>query len=296
MDNWYTNEKLSIDDADVINVMEELITDDVINKNDLVNPELQYKGSSATRFPVVFIIDTSTSLAHERENLNHAIESFINDCLDSNTVITSGLDFSIICFGEKVYVKRPFGFLSETDRALCKSKYSIKEYNEMTNRTRMASGLFLAWYLAEMRRHQYKKAGVPYKPPIFVLISDLQNNEKKMYKGRYLIHSIKDLINTKIEINKLGLIKTLYGDIFEEYDRDLHGERIDATSQFSKKLEELFITLRASIQTANDSGFYMPDDSGVYFESDYDDEIQTQDNSIEDAIKALFNASTEDDE
>ena len=90
----------------------------------------------------------------------------------------------------------------------------------MGGMTSMASGMFVAWYLAEARKQMYKDAGIEdeYKQPVFVLISDLRNTEKTHYDGEYLVQKMVDLFNAKTEAKKLGLVKMLLGQVDQSYN------------------------------------------------------------------------------
>lgn len=296
---WYKDANTSIDDMTVRAIVESLTNemseeDDArrvtVNSTDLTPTPLEYIESSATRYPVVFIIDTSTSLSLERENLNRAMNTFINNILDSSTSIASSLDFAIVCFNDVAYVKRKFGFLTEADRNLHNSMYLITQ-DEMVGKTNMASGLFLAWYLSEVRKQQYKTVGLDYRQPIFVLISDLQSNEKRTFQGMPFVNSVIYMYNTKSKMKKLALLKTLYGTISPDYDRTLEGIRIDATSSFSSVLEKTFKELIKSLRTP-DEEYFEPDDDAVFFDfSEEEAEINHGDSSIFDAITDLFNSS-----
>lgn len=221
--------------------------------------------SGATHYPVVFIVDVSSSLRAERENLNRAINSFSKDILGSRTTLSSSIDFAIVTFGDKAIVKRPFGYITEEDTSNNSQKCTIRE-QDIEGLTKMGSGMFLAWYIAEARKLMYKKAGLDYKQPIFVLISDLGNNERTQIGEDYLITKIISLFNMKYDGHKLGLLKALFGSIDNNYNNNLKGTIIDAPTGFADMLSRLFAMLVSTIAANEDPDRYLSsdEDDGVF--------------------------------
>ena len=221
--------------------------------------------SGATHYPVVFIVDVSSSLRAERENLNRAINSFAKDILESRTTLSSSIDFAIVTFGDTAKVKRPFGYITEEDISNSSQKCTIRE-QDIEGLTKMGSGMFLAWYIAEARKLMYKKAGLYYKQPIFVLISDLGNNERTQIGEDYLITKIISLFNMKYDGHKLGLLKALFGTIDNNYNNNLKGTIIDAPTGFADMLSTLFAMLVSTIAANENPDRYLSsdEDDGVF--------------------------------
>ena len=179
----------SIDAAEIEEIKNAVIREGTVEK-EVFNVKKNFDTlSGATHYPIIFIVDVSSSLKTERENLNTAIRGFIKDIVDSRTTLSSSIDFSIVTFADKVKIKRPFGYISESDLQEDASKNIIGE-NELVGLTNMGSGMFAAWYIAEMRKCMYKEAGLKYRQPIFVLISDLRNTESTKVGTEYLITKI----------------------------------------------------------------------------------------------------------
>lgn len=259
------NKNTSINEPEVVAIKNAII------QNGLVDPsvfevEKNFDVSSgATHYPIVFIVDVSGSLATERSALNSAIQNFVKDILASRTTLSSSIDFSIVTFADKVKVKRSFAYITEADLQGNARNCSIAE-DELRGLTRMGSGMFVAWYIAEKRKLMYKDAGVDYKQPIFVLISDLRNNERTAVDGEYVVSKVVSLYNMKYDGHKLGLLKALFGSINKEYNENLKGTIIDAPTGFADMLSRLFAMLVSTIAANEDPDRYLAsdEDDGVF--------------------------------
>lgn len=259
------NKNTSINEPEVVAIKNAII------QNGLADPsvfevEKNFDVSSgATHYPIVFIVDVSGSLATERSALNSAIQNFVKDILASRTTLSSSIDFSIVTFADKVKVKRSFAYITEADLQENARNCSIAE-DELRGLTRMGSGMFVAWYIAEKRKLMYKDAGVDYKQPIFVLISDLGNNERTAVDGEYVVSKVVSLYNMKYDGHKLGLLKALFGSISKEYNENLKGTIIDAPTGFADMLSRLFAMLVSTIAANEDPDRYLAsdEDDGVF--------------------------------
>ncbi len=220
--------------------------------------------SNATHYPIIFMVDVSSSLRAERENLNRAISSFVKDILGSRTTLSSSVDFAIVTFGDKVKIKRPFGYITDKDLNNSAKKVTIGE-NDIERLTKVASGMFVSWYIAEKRKLQYKEAKANYRQPIFVLISDLCNNEKTQIDNEYLMARMISLYNMKFEGHKLGVLKALFGDISNYYNKEIKGITIDAPVGFADMLSRLFSMLVSTIADPGDADYLVPDEDDREF-------------------------------
>ncbi len=243
-----------------------LIKNNIVSANAFDIPVSFDPKSSATHFPITFIIDISSSLKQERDNLNTAIRNFLNTILESQTTLSSSVDFSIVTFADRVIVKRPFGYITSSDQDNHAEKCTIKA-NELSGLTNMASGLFVAWYLGEARKQMYlnlggkSSNGIPYmsyKQPLYVLITDFGCNEKTEFDGRPLINIMTELLNAKTDKNsrKAGLIKAKFGKVYAPYDNALNGINCDSTVNFGASLNDLFQKLAATVHVIVDNPEY----------------------------------------
>ena len=249
------NEHTSIDDTEVIEIKNLIQQLEIAGEEAFEIQNNLDAASEAVHYPIIFLIDISKSLKMELDNLNMAIYNFINDIYKSRTTLSASIDFCMITFNGKVKVRRPFGYISEEDcENNCKA-YTIQN-GELCGKTYMASALFTAWHVAEQRKKMYQEAGIRrYKPPIFVLISDLGNNELTEVNDGYLIHHIVELFNQKgsESHHKLALLKALYGETAPEYDDYLDGIQLDAPENFGKAIHELFSQLLFTIEWQNEN-------------------------------------------
>ncbi len=243
------DELTCIDDKEVIEIKKVIQMLEIVDEKDFKIRENFDEASGAVHYPIVFIVDSSKSLENELEHLNNAISSFLKEVYESRTTLSSSIDFCMIAFNNKIKVKRAFGYILEDDyEDDCKDCKFEKE--DLHGKTYMASALFTAWYLAEKRKKMYKEADIKkYKPPIFVLISDLCNNEKTEVGDDYLINHMVKLINKKSDASKskLGFLKALYGNISNEYDEWLNGIKLDAPEEFGNTIHTLFSRLISTI-------------------------------------------------
>lgn len=255
----------SINEPEVIEIKKSLIEKGIVDASAFEIQKNFDVSSGATHYPIVFIVDVSASLRRQREALNNAIYNFVKDILESRTTLSSSIDFSIVTFANKVVVKRPFAYITEVDVKNNAQKCSIRE-DELRGMTYMGSGLFVSWYLAESRKLMYKDAGIDYKQPIFVLISDLGNNETTKIGEDYLVTKIIDLYNMKYDGHKLGLLKALFGTIDESYNEHLKGTIIDAPTGFADMLSRLFALLVSTIAANEEPDRYLTsdEDDGVF--------------------------------
>lgn len=255
----------SINEQEVIEIKKFLIEKSIVDATAFEIQKNFDVSSGATHYPIVFIVDVSASLKSQREALNNAIHNFVKDILESRTTLSSSIDFSIVTFSSKVVVKRPFAYITEVDVQNNAKKCSIGE-DELHGMTYMGSALFVSWYLAESRKLMYKDAGVDYKQPIFVLISDLGNNETTKIGEDYLVTKIIDLYNMKYDGHKLGLLKALFGSINKSYNEHLNGTIIDAPTGFADMLSRLFALLVSTIAANEDPDRYLTsdEDDGVF--------------------------------
>lgn len=255
----------SINEPEVIEIKKFLIEKGIVDASAFEIQKNFDVSSGATHYPIVFIVDVSESLRNQRKALNNAIHNFVKDILESRTTLSSSIDFSIITFSSKVVVKRPFAYITEVDVRNNSQKCSISE-DEIQGMTNMGSALFVSWYLAESRKLMYKDSGVDYKQPIFVLISDLRNNERTKIGEDYLVTKIITLYNIKYAEHKLGLLKALFGRVSKSYDELLNGTIIDAPTGFADMLNRLFVLLVSTIAANEDPDRYLTsdEDDGVF--------------------------------
>ena len=199
-------------------------------------------------YPVILLLDFSGSLIPVREQLNRATRNFVRTVLESKGVLTKRIDFATVTFASEVKVRRSFGYITEED---LNESCEIRN-DEMGGMTSMASGLFVAWYLAEARKQMYKDAGVEYKQPVFVLMTDLRNNERTSFDGEYLVQKMVDLFNAKTEAKKLGLVKMLLGQVDQSYNEHLKGIVVGKPEEFAESLEKFFHELLATVAYQKD--------------------------------------------
>ena len=284
-----------IDMSEVVRIKDQLIKEGVVSASDFELKQDFDIASGATHYPIMFIVDVSGSMHGERENLNAAIHDFIGDIWNSKTALSSSIDFSIVTFANRVIVKRPFSYIKAEDFSDDAERNTIKA-KDVGGSTNMASALFVAWYLSEVRKGQYKRADLDYKQPIFVLISDLCNNEERKIDDSYhLVSEVLSMYRSKVDGKRIGMIKALYGNISDYYDEKITGIRMDGTVDFSKTLKTLFSDLLSTVARMEDKGKYFKwdaEDDDVFLPDNQSDYQQPGDNSFTsetyEKLKALF--------
>lgn len=242
------DERISIDDMEVIEIKNIIEKFEIVDEETFAMEKNFDIASGAPHYPIIFVIDISKTLEGELDNLNKAIYNFVKQINESTTTLSESIDFSIITFNNKVNVRRHFGYIKQED---CDNyKEGMIKDGEIHGKTYMASALFVAWYIAEKRKKMYQEVGIKkYKPPIFVLISDLKNNETTKIGDDYLINKVISLMNQKGNKTnpKLGLLKALFGNISNEYDNWLDGIKLDEPENFGNMIHILFERLISTI-------------------------------------------------
>ena len=242
------NENTSIYEPEVVKIKNLLIRQGIVSESAFELKKNFDVTSGDDLYPVILLIDFSGSLISVREQLNRATRNFLRTVLESKGVLTKRIDFATVTFASEVKVRRPFGYITEED---LNESCEIQK-NEMGGRTSMASGLFVAWYLAEARKQMYKDAGVEYKQPVFVLMTDLCNNERTSFDGEYLVQKMIDLFNAKMEAKKLGLVKMLMGQVDQTYNEHLNGIVVGKPEEFAESLQKFFHELLATVAYQKD--------------------------------------------
>ena len=242
------NENTSIYEPEVVKIKNLLIQKGIVPES-AFHLEKNFDMTSGEAFyPVILLLDFSGSLIPVREQLNRATRNFLRTVLESKGVLTKRIDFATVTFASEVKVRRPFGYITEEDL----NESCEIQNNEMGGMTSMASGLFVAWYLAEARKQMYKDAGVEYKQPVFVLMTDLCNNERTSFDGEYLVQKMIDLFSAKMEVKKLGLVKMLLGQVDQIYNEHLKGIVVGKPEEFAESLEKFFHELLATVAYQKD--------------------------------------------
>lgn len=242
------NENTSIYEPEVVKIKNLLIRQGIVSESAFELKKNFDVTSGDDLYPVILLIDFSGSLISVREQLNRATRNFLRTVLESKGVLTKRIDFATVTFASEVKVRRPFGYITEED---LNESCEIQQ-NEMGGMTSMASGLFVAWYLAEARKQMYKDAGVEYKQPVFVLMTDLRNNERTSFDGEYLVQKMVNLFNAKTEAKKLGLVKMLLGQVDQSYNEHLKGIVVGKPEEFAESLEKFFHELLATVAYQKD--------------------------------------------
>lgn len=244
------NENTSIYEPEVVKIKNLLIREGIVSESAFELKKNFDVTSGDDLYPVILLLDFSGSLIPVREQLNRATRNFVRTVLESKGVLTKRIDFATVTFASEVKVRRPFGYITEED---LNESCEIRN-DEMGGMTSMASGMFVAWYLAEARKQMYKDAGIEdeYKQPVFVLISDLRNTEKTHYDGEYLVQKMVDLFNAKTEAKKLGLVKMLLGQVDQSYNEHLKGIVVGKPEEFAESLEKFFHELLATVAYQKD--------------------------------------------
>lgn len=242
------NENTSIYEPEVVKIKNLLIRQGIVSESAFELKENFDMTSGEAIYPVILLIDFSGSLISVREQLNRATRNFVRTVLESKGVLTKRIDFATVTFASEVKVRRSFGYITEED---LNESCEIRN-DEMGGMTSMASGLFVAWYLAEARKQMYKDAGVEYKQPVFVLMTDLCNNERTSFDGEYLVQKMVDLFNAKTEAKKLGLVKMLLGQVDQSYNEHLKGIVVGKPEEFAESLQKFFHELLATVAYQKD--------------------------------------------
>ena len=242
------NENTSIYEPEVVKIKNLLIRQGIVSESAFELKKNFDVTSGDALYPVILLLDFSGSLIPVREQLNRATRNFVRTVLESKGVLTKRIDFATVTFASEVKVRRPFGYITEED---LNESCEIQQ-NEMGGMTSMASGLFVAWYLAEARKQMYKDAGVEYKQPVFVLMTDLRNNERTSFDGEYLVQKMFNLFNAKTEAKKLGLVKMLLGQVDQSYNEHLKGIVVGKPEEFAESLEKFFHELLATVAYQKD--------------------------------------------
>lgn len=242
------NENTSTYEPEVVKIKNLLIRQGIVSESAFELKKNFDVTSGDALYPVILLLDFSGSLIPVREQLNRATRNFVRTVLESKGVLTKRIDFATVTFASEVKVRRPFGYITEED---LNESCEIQQ-NEMGGMTSMASGLFVAWYLAEARKQMYKDAGVEYKQPVFVLMTDLRNNERTSFDGEYLVQKMVNLFNAKTEAKKLGLVKMLLGQVDQSYNEHLKGIVVGKPEEFAESLEKFFHELLATVAYQKD--------------------------------------------
>lgn len=242
------NENTSIYEPEVVKIKNLLIRQGIVPESAFELKKNFDVTSGDDLYPVILLLDFSGSLISVREQLNRATRNFLRTVLESKEVLTKRIDFATVTFASEVKVRRSFGYITEED---LNESCEIRN-DEMGGMTSMASGLFVAWYLAEARKQMYKDAGVEYKQPVFVLMTDLRNNERTSFDGEYLVQKMVDLFNAKMEAKKLGLVKMLLGQVDQSYNEHLKGIVVGKPEEFAESLEKFFHELLATVAYQKD--------------------------------------------
>lgn len=242
------NENTSIYEPEVVKIKNLLIRQGIVSESAFELKKNFDVTSGDDLYPVILLLDFSGSLISVREQLNRATRNFLRTVLESKEVLTKRIDFATVTFASEVKVRRSFGYITEDDL----NESCEIQNNEMGGMTSMASGLFVAWYLAEARKQMYKDAGVEYKQPVFVLMTDLCNNERTSFDGEYLVQKMVNLFNAKTEAKKLGLVKMLLGQVDQSYNEHLKGIVVGKPEEFAESLEKFFHELLATVAYQKD--------------------------------------------
>lgn len=242
------NENTSIYEPEVVKIKNLLIRQGIVSESAFELKKNFDMTSGEAIYPVILLIDFSGSLISVREQLNRATRNFVRTVLESKGVLTKRIDFATVTFASEVKVRRSFGYITEED---LNESCEIRN-DEMGGMTSMASGLFVAWYLAEARKQMYKDARVEYKQPVFVLMTDLCNNERTSFDGEYLVQKMVDLFNAKTEAKKLGLVKMLLGQVDQSYNEHLKGIVVGKPEEFAESLQKFFHELLATVAYQKD--------------------------------------------
>lgn len=242
------NENTSIYEPEVVKIKNLLIREGIVSESAFELKKNFDVTSGADLYPVILLLDFSGSLIPVREQLNRATRNFVRTVLESRETLTKRIDFATVTFASEVKVRRSFGYITEED---LNESCEIRN-DEMGGMTSMASGMFVAWYLAEARKQMYKNAGVEYKQPVFVLMTDLRNNERTSFDGEYLVQKMVDLFNAKTEAKKLGLVKMLLGQVDQSYNEHLKGIVVGKPEEFAESLEKFFHELLATVAYQKD--------------------------------------------
>lgn len=256
------NENTSIYEPEVVKIKNLLIRQGIVSESAFELKKNFDVTSGDDLYPVILLLDFSGSLISVREQLNRATRNFLRTVLESKEVLTKRIDFATVTFASEVKVRRSFGYITEED---LNESCEIRN-DEMGGMTSMASGLFVAWYLAEARKQMYKDAGVEYKQPVFVLMTDLRNNERTSFDGENLVQKMVDLFNAKTEAKKLGLVKMLLGQVDPSYNEHLKGIVVGKPEEFAESLEKFFHELLATVA-------YQKDKEENYDSDEADDDV-----------------------
>lgn len=191
---------------DVSNSMKELNYKDVQN-NPQAKEIFKKKCEEAKKNGKVVIRDgkktvafTSKELAPFRpiSRLTQAVQHFILLLMNDDNVRDS-VEVGIVTFADDPVVVRQIARLRDNDEKLIELKIGDK--------TAMGEGLIKTMNLLDIRKQQFKEAGVAYYQPLLILISDGIPNGKPS-----LLQKAKDRIHKQVAARKLSIFAIYIGN------------------------------------------------------------------------------------
>lgn len=201
----FFSKEITIHDEIVESIKESLITDGVFKDQDFVLDD--FMPNDKYHMAVFVLVDVSGSIEKFLNDVNSAVESFVDSVIAPNSIARDCLEFCYITFNETVHVRKRLGFLSAHEED---PSWHRIDPSEVAGRTDIASALFYAWYMGEKRKEYYKSKDMKnYFQPIIVLVSDLGHNFN--HNIRELETSLMDymlqLIAAKRNAKKLGMLE-----------------------------------------------------------------------------------------
>ncbi|MDR1541821.1 MAG: hypothetical protein LBU32_28335 [Clostridiales bacterium] len=157
------------------------------------------------RIPVILLVDVSASMYNALPFVNKQIQDFKSQIRKGNTGEQFIVDLAIVTFGEdEVKCFRDFDLL-RTEEGFHLSVFS--------GRTPMGSALFLTYKYSQLRKEQYREAGISYRQPLIVIVSDFGDNDTaalvadgKVYRGFSIYKEMAELFNELFALRKLAVV------------------------------------------------------------------------------------------
>jgi uncharacterized protein YegL len=245
--------------------------------------------NTAKRMPIIMLVDNSYSVLPYLNAINENITFFTKSIAEGISGEKYSVDFSIITFGDKqVNCKRDF------DLIYSPTPVCIEICN---GNTPLGSALFLAYKYAEKRKEQYKKViGRNYRQPIFIIISDFDDNDSVKIDGdeiyKVMAEKFSELSIPNTKEPKLGIIKIPVASVNHDKMNALPGVALEekCPEKFATALKDFFSTLSASVPMAADT-IIMPGEDYINTDEDTDEEENEDENVavLNDYLSKIFN-------
>jgi uncharacterized protein YegL len=208
------------------------------------------------RIPVILLVDVSASMYNALPFVNKQIQDFKEQIRKGNTGEQYIVDLAIVTFGEdEVKCYRDFDLL-RTDENFHLSVFS--------GRTPLGSAMFLTYKYSQLRKEQYREAGINYRQPLVVIVSDFGDNDTstleadgKEYSGFSIYTEMAELFNELFNLRKLAIVAIGVDPKDPKYELDQESLRMlkvfkttSSDNMIGGALAEVFKAFHASLKMA----------------------------------------------